>query len=74
MRDGWIIGGNFNDILSAPEKIIGPKVLRRRCNVFQEHINNYSLMEIQSFSHKFTWRGPSFQRGSASVKKLDRDL
>lgn len=26
VRGGWIIGGNFNDILSASEKIIGAKV------------------------------------------------
>ena len=34
MRGGWIIGGDFNDILSASEKRGGSKVSSRRLNVF----------------------------------------
>ncbi|GLT59335.1 hypothetical protein SLA2020_321600 [Shorea laevis] len=64
----WLIGGDFNDLLSSNEKIGGAPQLEWMLRGFQEVINDCDLTEIPMVRGRFTWR-----RGRTE-EKLDRCL
>lgn len=51
----WLIGGNFNKILSTNEKIGGPPCANWQMEAFKEAINLCGLHDLQFSSHAFTW-------------------
>ncbi|GKV52195.1 hypothetical protein SLEP1_g58784 [Rubroshorea leprosula] len=64
----WLIGGDFNDILSLDEKVGGGPQPDWMLRGFQEVINDCNLTEIQMVRGWFTWR-----RGRTE-EKLDHCL
>jgi hypothetical protein len=49
--------GDFNEILTATEKIEGAPVNMRRCFHFCNWVQDCGLMDLESGGPKFTWRG-----------------
>ncbi|PNX92648.1 hypothetical protein L195_g015788 [Trifolium pratense] len=74
MNEGWLLAGDFNDIASIDEKKRGAKVSVRKCNKFQERINNCNLLDMGAMGYKYTWRGPLFHGGQHIFERLDRAL
>lgn len=54
MNIGWIVGGNFNNILHLNEKKGGLPDSLGRCNLFQNCINNCNLIDMGTFGLPFT--------------------
>ena len=44
MNHGWLIGDDFNDLMSATEKRGGGHVPDRRCNLFKNRIDECNIM------------------------------
>lgn len=57
---GWLIGGNFNDIMLTSEKRGGAPASTSKCVIFRDRVDSCKLMELCFIGHKFTWRGPIF--------------
>ena len=54
-RKRWIIGGDFNMILTLEEKRGGEKHLEPDNAKFQELIENLRLVDIESGNGTYTW-------------------
>ncbi|KAI5434202.1 hypothetical protein KIW84_021169 [Lathyrus oleraceus] len=52
LQDGWIIGGDFNNILLPYEKKGNIHVMIHICSLFRDHINSCSLLDMDSVGHK----------------------
>lgn len=51
MRGGWLLGGDFNDIMVATDKRGGaPNSIQKR-NLFKDRINSCNLMDIESLGN-----------------------
>ncbi|CAL5206850.1 unnamed protein product [Lathyrus oleraceus] len=74
MDTGWIVGGNFNDILHLNEKRGGLPTSLHRCTLFQNRINNCKLIDMGNFGFPFTLRGLLTHGGICIYEKLDRVL
>jgi hypothetical protein len=51
----WILGGNFNMILSLEEKIGGTKKLEQDSGKLKTHIDHLNLVDIKNSNGTFTW-------------------
>ncbi|CAL5213940.1 unnamed protein product [Lathyrus oleraceus] len=72
--NGWVVGGDFNDILGSAEKR-GRNILpARKCAKFQERINGCNLMDLGYTGYKYTWRGPISHGAGRIYEELDRVL
>lgn len=49
--------GDFNEIISAHEKIGGKPIDMHRCLAFQQNFQDLFLGDIGFMGAKFTWRG-----------------
>lgn len=72
MSTGWIVGGDFNDILHLRKKIGGLPASLRRCTPFQHLINKCNLIELSSYGYSYTWGGPLTHVRMRIYGKLDR--
>lgn len=46
MTHGWILGGDFNEIMNSSEKNGGGEILHRNCGIFQEQSG---IMQIDGY-------------------------
>jgi hypothetical protein len=51
----WILGGDFNMILSLEEKIGGTKKLEQDSSKFKTLIDHLKLVDIENSNGTFTW-------------------
>lgn len=58
MQEAWLVVGNFNDIAYSREKKGGVSASYRKCNIFKDRIEKYSLIDICSVGDKFAWQWP----------------
>ncbi|KAM5577919.1 hypothetical protein ABKV19_008310, partial [Rosa sericea] len=66
----WVIGGDFNEISSALDKMGGVLRRARQMAGFQEALEFCNLGDIKYVGPRFTWRG---KRGGEEVKiRLDK--
>jgi len=63
---------DFKKIISASEKIEGGLGVVRKCIQFGKWAQKYGLIDIYSFSPKFTLRGQESKGYNRVFKKLDR--
>lgn len=70
----WCVLGDFNDILSAGERIGGRGGNRRRMMWFHEQISDCSLSDMGSSGPKMTWKGPCIAGCARLYERLDRAL
>lgn len=71
---GWLVSGDFNDILVGSEKRGWAPPLARKCGLFQDRTNGCNLMDLCSSSYKYTWRDPISQGGLRVYERLERVL
>lgn len=69
----WIIGGDFNEIVSDEEKKGGAKRNPSQRSLFRETINRCKLMDGGYSRNKFTWRRGKNKRNQI-YERLDRYL
>ncbi|KAL6205410.1 hypothetical protein ACLB2K_022670 [Fragaria x ananassa] len=68
----WLLGGDFNEILSSIEKERGQIRAERQMDGFREVLNVCNLKDLYYTGPSFTWRG---NRHGVEVKeRLDRFL
>lgn len=53
----WLVGGDFNEIMSANEKTRGVTRSEKQMDGFRESIAFCSLKDLHFIGPKFTWRG-----------------
>jgi len=53
--DPWIVGGDFNVILNAEEKLGGLPFTHSEAADFAHCVNNSALVELPTTGSKFTW-------------------
>lgn len=68
----WLLGGDFNEILSACEKDGGLPRCRRQMDDFKEVVEYCRVKSLHSHGPKFTWRG--VRSGEEVAVRLDRVL
>jgi len=51
----WILGGDFNIILTMEEKSGGTKRLEQDSGKFRELIDKHNLIDIETINGTFTW-------------------
>ena len=69
----WVIVGDFNEVLHAHEKIGGTNGNSSRMQNFSNFIDNYHLLELESFDLTYIWFNK--RRDSSSIfEKLNRVL
>ncbi|CAK8531786.1 unnamed protein product [Lathyrus sativus] len=71
MNNGWLVGGDFNDILYMVKKRVGTLSFLRRCTLFQNKINDSDIIDMGSSGYKFTWRGLMVHGDMRIYEKLD---
>lgn len=71
--DPWIIGGDFNEIVSDEEKKGGAKRNPNQMNLFRETINRCNLIDGGYNGSKFTWRRGKNKR-TQICERLDKFL
>lgn len=54
-KDPWLVGGDFNDVLSSSEKLGGNIINRNRANFVWNCINKYGLIDLGYKGCKYTW-------------------
>ncbi|KAK2417953.1 hypothetical protein QL285_040194 [Trifolium repens] len=74
VNGGWMMAGDFNDIISQDEKKGGAPFSTRRCNNFQDNINACGLIDLGAVGPKYTWRGPLIGGQDRIFERLDRAL
>lgn len=68
----WLLGGDFNEILSRDEKIGGVPRRYGQMDAFREALDYCSILNISSVGPRFTWRGN--RGGDEVLVRLDRFL
>ncbi|KAA3485063.1 reverse transcriptase [Gossypium australe] len=72
-KEGWMIGGDFKDILNEAEKDGGRRKPKTTMREFNEFVEELSLVNIKTSTGWFTWSNN--REGSRLVKeRLDRFL
>lgn len=51
----WVVGGDFNELLSVGEKESGPIRLINQTPEFREMVGNYNLRDLGFSGNQFTW-------------------
>ncbi|KAH6781790.1 hypothetical protein C2S51_007083 [Perilla frutescens var. frutescens] len=70
-EEAWLVGGDFNEILSDLEKEGGFVRARGQMNDFQEALDDCDLRDIIKNDMRFTWLNQ--RKGEDAIKeKLDR--
>ncbi|KAK1295842.1 hypothetical protein QJS10_CPB15g00882 [Acorus calamus] len=67
--EGWIVGGDFNEVRFNNEKVGGRPVLSRRLHKFNSCIMNAGLEDLKSIGHTLSW---SNRQDSRIMCRLDR--
>lgn len=67
----WVVGGDFNVILSEEEKYGGLEFTQREANDFASCISVYGLQEIKTGGSKFTWWNGRIEQ-YCIFKRMDR--
>ncbi|KAI9118206.1 hypothetical protein K1719_010538 [Acacia pycnantha] len=70
----WVVLGDFNDILTAAERVGGSGINRQRISQFQERVNDCHLSDLGFVGPKFTWKGPCLPNCARLFERLDRAL
>ncbi|TYG71122.1 hypothetical protein ES288_D05G368900v1 [Gossypium darwinii] len=73
VKEGWIVGGDFNAILNNAEKDGGRKKLRKDMEDFSDILEELALVDVKTDNGWFTWSNN--REGPNLVKeRLDRFL
>ncbi|KAI9096763.1 hypothetical protein K1719_025942 [Acacia pycnantha] len=56
MSRSWVVVGDFNDIAHSSERVGGSNLNFSRMKIFQDRIQDCSLVDMGSTGPKFTWR------------------
>lgn len=70
---GWIVGGDFNEILFEHEKAGGKLRALHLINEFRNTLNDLSLSTVQSNGPWYTWDNKRYN-GNRVMERLDRFL
>ncbi|KAK1289713.1 hypothetical protein QJS10_CPB18g01119 [Acorus calamus] len=54
-NQGWIVGGDFNEVRFSYEKVGGLPIHSRRLRKFNSSILHAGLDDLKSFGHTFSW-------------------
>jgi hypothetical protein len=68
----WMIVGDFNEIMGAPEKRGGAPIDMRRCLRFNKWVQECGLNYLGSLGPKFTWRVAENRGYGRVFERLDR--
>ncbi|KAH0693029.1 hypothetical protein KY290_021200 [Solanum tuberosum] len=71
--ESWLVGGDFNVILNAEEKLGGLPFTFTEASDFAHCINNCALTDLQSIGSQYTWWNGKIEE-DCIIKKLDRIL
>lgn len=71
MRDGWLLAGDFNNIMLATQKRGGAPTSIWKFDPLNDRINSCNLVDIDSLGHKFTLQGPTNHRGLRIYEHMD---
>lgn len=72
---GWLLGGAFNEVLSANKKLGGNNVNNGCIKDFWNCIRNCSLIDLDYQATKFTWTNKKYIHHSQLIfERLDRYL
>jgi endonuclease/exonuclease/phosphatase family metal-dependent hydrolase len=74
IQEPWIMMGDFNEIANPDEKKGGAPVDIKKCQNFNDWINDCRLMNVNTTGTKFTWMGPRWNGRDRVFKRLDRIL
>ncbi|KAL6228109.1 hypothetical protein ACLB2K_002063 [Fragaria x ananassa] len=66
----WVLGGDFNEIVSLKEKEGGNMIRRRFIENFVDVLEECSLTSLHSYGPAFTWKG--VRHGFEVKERLDR--
>ncbi|KAL6228112.1 hypothetical protein ACLB2K_002066 [Fragaria x ananassa] len=66
----WVLGGDFNEIVSLKEKEGGNMIRRRFIENFVDVLEECSLTNLHSYGPTFTWKG--VRHGFEVKERLDR--
>lgn len=67
----WVMGGNFNEILSLNDKLGGTERLSGGIFDFQACLNGCDLQDLRWRGYRFTWCNNQEDEGRID-KRLDR--
>ncbi|XP_047266782.1 uncharacterized protein LOC124897662 [Capsicum annuum] len=71
----WFMGGDFNDILEAKDKLGGTPINYNRVNAFRQCLNNCSMINLGFKGNKYTWTNKHHRnRRQLIFERLDRCL
>lgn len=74
MQGNWMLAGDFNDICDSNEKKGGAPLNVRKCQLFQNRIQQCGLMDLGSIGSKFTWKGQTYGTYDRMFARLDRGM
>ncbi|KAK6124264.1 hypothetical protein DH2020_042016 [Rehmannia glutinosa] len=69
----WLIGGDFNEIMFASEKLGGAAIIDANISLFCEAVDDCNLLDLGFCGPKFTWR-KSLNPETNVHERLDRFL
>lgn len=68
----WLLGGNFNDVMSVNDKFGGNPINQRRANFLWNCINNCQLMDLGFKRCKYTWSNRRRSSKGLIMERLDK--
>ncbi|KAK4282132.1 hypothetical protein QN277_013544 [Acacia crassicarpa] len=68
----WIVLGDFNDIMSASERVGGVRCNPQRLKWFSDRSTECGLSDMGFQGPRFTWKGPKLPDHSRLFERLDR--
>lgn len=69
----WIVGGDFNFVLSLEKKRGGLSRLGHASNLFRAQVDSLSLVDVKPYNGTFTWSN-RWSGHEAIYEKLDKFL
>ncbi|XP_070007321.1 uncharacterized protein LOC142165479 [Nicotiana tabacum] len=70
----WLIGGDFNDVLTQDKKWGGRNISRNRTSRFWLCINYCNLIDLEFKGCRYTWSNHRNRRHGLILERLDRCL
>ncbi|XP_070004098.1 uncharacterized protein LOC142163515 [Nicotiana tabacum] len=71
-KGAWLMGGDFNDVIMAQEKLGGKSVNQKQANNILENLNYCKLLDLDFKGCKFTWSNHRRKGKGLIMERLDR--
>lgn len=66
----WFVGGDFNEVLKARDKLEGNTINPNRSNLLWNYLNEYKLVDLGYKDSKYTWINKRYNNKSSLILEI----